>query len=193
MNDSLIIRGRLHAPYFIFVRGEGIYSDADLLHLFGLSAYRSTSHPAKSPRRLERHAILADDGLWTMIADDWYYTLWHMPSTRPALQTLGQSCDVFACSVGDCDHSFDFVYYRGGRLVRRYVVEDPDFRGGHVVENTGEPLPGEVAAFGGSDEMGIVLGIASSLGIRTDYAEGDLRVYAPLAEPSTATARGGTR
>jgi hypothetical protein len=187
MSESLIIRGRLHAPYFIFVRGEGRYSDADLLRLFGLSTYR----PTKLPRRLERHAILADDGSWVMVADDWYYTLWHMPSTRPALQALGQTCDVFACSVGDCDHSFDFVYYRGGSLVRRYVVEDPDFRGGRVVEDTGEPLPGEAAAFAESDEMGIVLGVAASLGIRTDYAEGDLRVYVPLAEPSAAADRGG--
>jgi hypothetical protein len=182
MTESLFIRGRLHAPYFIFVRGEGRYSDADLLRLFGLSAYR----PTKARRRGGHHAILADDATWTMVADDWCYTLWHMPSTRPALQALGQSCDVFACSVGDCDHSFDFVYYRGGRLVRRYVVEDPDFRGGRVVENMGEPLPGEAAAFGGSDELGIVLGVATSLGIRTDYAEGDVRVYAPLAEPSAA-------
>src|SRR4051812_29631299 len=114
MSESLIIRGRLHAPYFIFVRGEGRYSDADLLRLFGLTAYRLTNRPTKLPRRLERHVILADDGPWVMVADDWYYTLWHMPSTRPAIQALGQSCDVFACSVGDCDHSFDFVYYRGG-------------------------------------------------------------------------------
>src|SRR5262249_33388438 len=84
----------------------------------------------------------------------WYYTLWHMRSTRPTLQALGRSCDVFACSIGDCDHSFDFVYYRGGRLVRQYVVEDPDFRGGRVVENTGEPLPGEAAAFGSRTSWG---------------------------------------
>ena len=45
-----------------------------------------------------------------MVADDWHYTLWHMPSTRPALQALGRGCDVFACSVGDCDRSFDFAY-----------------------------------------------------------------------------------
>jgi hypothetical protein len=89
-----------------------------------------------------------------------------------------ESHDVFACSVGDCDRSFDFVYYRGSRLVRKYVVADPDFRGGVVVEDVGRPLPGEWAAFRQAGELSIVLGIAASLGIKTDYTERDVRVYA---------------
>lgn len=169
----------MHAPYFIFVRCAGRYSDADLLHLFGLDAYR----PTNAPRRLGNHAIFADDGRWTMIADDWLYTLWHMPSARQAVHQLGHSHDVFSCSVGDADYSFDFVYYRDRRLVRRYVVEDPHYNGGHVVEDVGEPLPGEAAALRERGERGerrTVLAIAHSLGIRTDYTLQDLRVYAPV-------------
>jgi hypothetical protein len=175
MASSLFVHGELHAPHFLFLRCAGRYSDAELLRRFGLPTYRLT----KAAERLGRYAILADDGEWTMIADDWYYTLWHMPSTRPTLAALGESHDVFACSVGDCDRSFDFVYYRGSRLVRKYVVADPDFRGGVVVENVGWPLLGEWAAFRHSDEMRIVLGIARSLGIKTDYTEQKVRVYAP--------------
>lgn len=181
--ESLLVGGRLHAPYFIFLRGEGRYSDADLLRLFGLSAYR----PTESPDRHGRYAILADDGRWTMLADDWRYTLWHMPSTRPSLEALAKNCDVFAGSVGDCDRSFDFVFYSGGRLSRRYAVADPDFRGGGVVEDSGTPLPGEAAAFREKDELALVLGVAAALGIRTDYAEQDLRVYAPSVETGATT------
>jgi hypothetical protein len=175
MVDSDFIRGELHAPYFIFVRDAGRRTDADLLHLFGLATYR----PTQSPRRRGRYALLAGEGEWTMLADDWYYTLWHMPSTRQAIHQLGQTCDVFACSVGDCDHSFDFEYYRDGRAVRRYVVADPDFRGGHVVENLGEPLPGEAAAFRETDELRVVLAVATSLGIRTNYTAQAIRAYVP--------------
>jgi hypothetical protein len=178
MTESLFVNGRLHAPYFIFVRSEGRYSDSDLLRLFGLSAYG----PTQEPHRLGRHALLADDGLWTMIADDWHYTLSHMSSTRPVIEELGRSCDLFACSVGDCDQSFDFVYYSGGRLVRRYVVADPDFKGGTVVQNTGEPLPGEANAFKESGQLDMVLSLAASLGIGAGRLEREVRVYAPASD-----------
>jgi hypothetical protein len=177
MVDSIFTNGRLRAPYFIFVRAAGRYSDADLLNLFGLATYR----PTQAPRRLGRYAVLAGDGEWTMLADDWFYTLWHMPATRQAVRQLAQGCDVFACSVGDCDCSFDFVYYRDSRLVREYVVTDPEFRGGNVVTNAGEPLPGETAAFREAGELQIVLAVASSLGIRTAYSPSDVRAYAPPA------------
>lgn len=179
MVEALFVSGRLHSPYFIFVRDEGNLSDADLLRLFGLAAYR----PTRTPEHFGRHAVLANEGPWTMIADDWCYTLWHLRSTRPTLEELGRSYDLFAGSVGECDHSFDFVYYSGGRLARRYVVEDPEFRGGSVVEDAGAPLPGESAAFKEKDELNIVLGVAASLGIRTEYAAHEIRVYAPNDEP----------
>ena len=70
-------------------------------------------------------------------------------------------------------------------MVRRFVVDDPNFQGGVVVENLGEPLPGEHPAFKESTfkeytEMKIILAIATSLGIKTDYTEQDIRIYAPL-------------
>src|SRR4051794_10042254 len=90
---------KLYAPYYIFLRCTGRYTDAELLHRFGLSAYQPTdTHPRFGP-----YVVLGNDGEWTFVADDLLYTLWHMPSTRPALAALAESCDVFACSVGDCD------------------------------------------------------------------------------------------
>jgi hypothetical protein len=169
MVDSEFIPGRL--PHFIFVRDAGSHSDTDLLHLFGLATFR----PTQSPWWSGPHVFLADDGEWTMVADDCNYTLWHMPSTEQAIHQLGHTFDVFAASVGDCDCSFDFVYYRDGRVARRYVVDD---RGG-VVENIGEPLPGEAAAFREITELRIVRAIAVSLGIRINHTAQKIRAYDP--------------
>jgi hypothetical protein len=174
---TLFITGELYTPYYIFLRCAGRYPDRDLLHAFGLGAYQPTT---ATVTRVGRYTILANDGQWTVIADDWRYTLWHMPSTRLAIAALAESCDVFACSVGDSDHSFDFAYYRESRLVRNYVVSDPDFRSRIVTENIGEPLPGESNAFEESDALAIVLGVAASLGIKTRYTEQECRVYAPI-------------
>ena len=57
----------LSAPQFIFVRCAEKCDDVDLLQAFGLSAYRR----AKWLWGLERYAVLADDGQWMMVADDW--------------------------------------------------------------------------------------------------------------------------
>lgn len=181
-SDLRFVANRLMAPYYIFVRARNRTPDAEFLRMLGLSDYRPTpTIPPCSP-----HACLADDGTWTMIADDWTYTVWHMPSTRPTLRALAQTCDVFACSVGDCDESFDFDYYEGGSLVRRYRVYDPDFKGGRLIEDDGAPLPGEAAAFMATNNLRIVLEIADSLGIRTDYRPEEIRRYAPVAPtPST--------
>lgn len=176
MSASHLINGRLYSPYLICIRSEGYFSDADLLSLFGLHGY----HPPADPDRFRRHALLVDAGAWTVLADDWYYTLWNMSETRPTIAALGESWDVFACSVGDTDRSFDFVYYQGSQLVRRYVVEDPHARGRVVVVDEGNPLPGEAAAFSATNGTERVLGVAQSLGIPTVYNEQDVRVYAPV-------------
>ena len=142
---------------------------------FGLSDYART--PSLPP--YGRHALLATDGPWTLLADDWFYTLWYMPSTRPTLAALAETCDVFACSVGECDESFDFLSYRDGTLVRHYVVASPDYRSRVIEKDFGDPLPGESAAFAHADAQDIVLEIATSQGVKTTFTEKDIRIYAP--------------
>jgi hypothetical protein len=184
MASRLFLEDGLHAPYFIFLQCAGRFTDSQLLTKFGLGRYQPATAEAANRGR---YAILADDGPWKLLADDWYYTLWHLSETRPTIEALAQECDIFACSVGDCDRSFDFVYYHQSRLVRKYVVADPHFRGGVVVQNVGYPLPAEAAALQLEDEMKIVLSIAASLGIQTNYTQQNVRIYEPPpgAERST--------
>jgi hypothetical protein len=90
---------------------------------------------------------------------------------------LAKRHDVFACSVGDSDHSYDFVYYHGGRLRRKYVVEDPHWHGGSVAEDYGLPLPGESEANQVPDELTRVLFLASLLGIDLQHEGKSVRIY----------------
>lgn len=173
--NLVFVRGELRSPYYIFVRASGNKTDADLLRELGLGSYVRRE---KAPQ-FGRYAILADDGQWTLIADDGHYTLWNRPTTRPVIADWAQHYDVFTCSIGDCDRSFDFTYYRDGKLARACGVADPDNGGGTVWENIGAPLSAEPQAFQLADERHTVLAIAASLGIQTRYGEAEVRIYAP--------------
>jgi hypothetical protein len=178
---SFIINGDLHSPYFIFIRCRKLYRDTEVLSHFGIGHYQRASDV--TPHTYARYAILADAGEWTLIADDWYYTLWHMPGTRDAIAQLGKSFDIFACSVGDSDDSFDFVYYRDGRMVRKHVVVDPEYRDGVVKESFGSPLSGEYETGKLPDYLPYVLEIARGLGIDPPHSEEQLRCYkSPAAQ-----------
>lgn len=174
MAVQIVISGRIHSPHFIFIRCDGAYTDAELLQKLELVGYERI----KSPPDLRPYVCITNDRQWTHIADDWSYTLWHMPSTRDVIEEFGKDHEVFACSVGECDRSWEFVYYRNGRLLRKYIVEDPHFRGGVVVEDHGVPLEGEEEARKLTDEQETVLAIASSLGIDVRHNERAIRVYA---------------
>lgn len=174
MVRSLVIHETLHAPYFIFVRCGRSLKDADLLRRFGLSKYvRGRFAPQTG-----LYSVLANDGAWTMLADNWHYMLWRRESKRKAIELLATDFDVFTCSVGDSNQSFDFDYYRDGMLVRRYVVTDPDYSGGSVTQDIGARLTDEADILANNnDQLAKVLSLAKSIGIKTDYAEDELRVY----------------
>jgi hypothetical protein len=127
MSRDLIIRkglpdgDRIHSGFFIFIRHPHTYSDADILAHFNLASYRRSLNVA----RLDRYAVLVDDDEWTTVADDLYYTLWNMSTTRQVIEDIAKHHDVFACAEGDCDRSFDYMYFRNGHLARRYEVSSP--------------------------------------------------------------------
>lgn len=173
MTDRLLYDGRLHSPFFIFIRQPHGYSEAEILARFELSSYQRTT--ASSFRG--RHAIMCDAGDWTMLADDWYYTLWHMKTTRPAIEAIAEYHELYACSEGDCDRSFDFLHYHKGRLVRKYVVSSPSFSDRVVAHDFGTPLPGEAALLK-DDGYNIGIELAATLGIQTRFTHEELRVYA---------------
>lgn len=173
MKPLHITSGHIHAPYFIFIDGGTVYSDEEAMKLLGIEGFAASS-------RLEfpNHFLhITDDGRWLHVVDDWLYTQWHSKTIRGRIAKLATKHDIFTCSVGDTDHSFDFEYYRGGVLVRRYVVEDPSYDGGAVTVDFGNPLPGEATAFEHSDEVSRVLEVARSVGVEIDHHPERIRSF----------------
>ena len=104
-----IRNGRIDAPYYIFVRCAGVYSDTDLLMKLGLHGYS----PNRVESDLDRHVSVVESGEWILIADDWFYSLWHMKDVREAIVALAATHEVFTCSVGDIDHDGGIDYIAG--------------------------------------------------------------------------------
>jgi hypothetical protein len=184
-----IFEGRLHAPYFIYFRRVAKLSDAQILAHFGLTTYRLT----EKLQRSSTYAVIGDAGEWTLLADDWFYRLWHMPTTRPAIESLAKEGEVFAWSVGDCDQSFDYCLYRDGRLVRQYMVDSPHFSDQVIRTDFGERLSFESELL--SSDLSIeekMNQFTSQLGINPFVTQDMLRLYATPYE-SKLDLRAGIR
>ena len=173
MDKPKIIDGLLHAPFFIYVKCRQQLSDKELLKRLNLSSYKDKYLPGYKKKRL----YITHDKNWSHIADDWCYNLWHSQSIRGSISELSKEFNVFTCSVGDCDHSYDFSYYENGEIKRNYVVDHPEINNPKVTIDEGHPLSGEVKAFKKKDEFKIILTLAKSLGINTDYKRLNIKTY----------------
>ncbi len=173
MKPLQIFDGHIHAPYFILIDGGTAYTAEEAMKLLGIQGFKA----AKQLEFSNHFLHITDDGRWLHLVDDWLYTQWHSKSIRDQIVKLAGKHDIFTCSVGDTDHSFDFEYYRDGKLIRQYVVEDMNYDGGHVTRDFGVPLPGEAEAFRHTDEIDRVLAIARSIGIVIDHTPENIRSF----------------
>lgn len=172
MEQPSIFDGHLHAPFFIYFHREPQLSDEQILDHFGLQAYQSA---VKLPPS-STYAVITDTDDWTLLADDWLYGLWHMPSTRNAIQLLAKTRDVLAWSIGDCDQSFEYTFYRNGELARQYTVDSPHFDDQVVRIDFGDRLPFESEL----DDLPIehkMDQFCANLGINTIVKRDRLRIY----------------
>jgi hypothetical protein len=63
MSKSYLINGRVHSPYFIFIKCAGIYSDSEILQIFGLDIYQpiNSEDDAKTAKT---RLYLTEDANW---------------------------------------------------------------------------------------------------------------------------------
>ncbi len=133
--------GFLHTPFMIYIRCCNTLSDDDFMKIFGLRDYQKMSPPLPSSGL---HVVFANDNEWTHIADDFRYTLWLNPITAEVIERYSKNYDIFRCSTGDIDESFEFEYYRNGSLIRKLVFEHDVFKNSKTVTvDIGTKLSGE--------------------------------------------------
>ena len=177
----LLINNSLHSPFFIFIKDNGQLSDEELFERLNIKNYELISDAEERIRGREltkkTYLYVAEDNSWKHLMDGWLYTLWHDPEIRKRIKTLSQEFDIYCCSVGDSDDSFDFIYYQNGTITREYVVEDPDYNGGFIAKDFGQPLDAEENAFKINDEIERVLYIAQSIGININHNLENIRCY----------------
>lgn len=167
------------SPYFIFIKEGYKISDETILKNLGLSGYElvTENNERSNEIRNKRYLFLTEDKNWTYLMDDWFYTLWHNKEIRNRIKSLSKEFEIFTCSVGDCDDSFDFTYFKQGEIIRQYVVEDPKYKGGEVVKNFGIPFPVENTALRNKDLYTKVMTIAESFGIKMNHEKEKVRIY----------------
>jgi len=171
----LTSRGHLSQPFFIFIRAKGKLSDQDVLKRLGIADFiRVDWVPDVGSKP---YVLVTDDSEWIHIMDNWSYSLWHDPEVRDCIAQIGAEFETYACSIGDADRGFDFVYYLDGDLRRKYVVQSPNYNDRVVTEDIGDPLSGEAEALRHKDEWGIVLELAVSLGINIQHDLSRIRIY----------------
>lgn len=163
--------GVLHSPFVIAIRNRSL-GDAEILEWLNCSQYEPRpAAPFAFPR-----VYVGQDEHWTLVADDWAYTLRHRCGER-RLERGARWGEMFSFWVGDSDESYGFSHYVDGTLQRAYHVDSPQFSDRIVVYEEGPPLPGESEALREKDGMVIVWVLAESLGIETDHRRKRFRCY----------------
>ena len=165
----------LHAPFLVAIRSL-TPSDTDLLSALGLSNYHRCPIEEHS---FSRQVFITNVGEWTLVADDWYYTLWHTGTAARACTHWG---DVFAFVVGDSDESYGFDLFEAGEHRRALQVDSPHYNDRVTIRDDGTPLPGERPELFEKDAILIVWTVAKGLGISPDPHTTRFRRYAPPRE-----------
>ena len=176
-----LIKNSFYTPYFIFIKDNSNLNDEELLKKIELEDYelvtdKSELH-ASGNKINKRYLYITEDEKWKHLMDDWLYTLWHDKNVKTRIKNLSKEFEIFCCSIGDCNDSFDFVHYQNGKENREYVVVDPNFNGGQITKEFGRPFEIENIALSKKGQLEKVLLIAQSLGINTNHRLDKVRCY----------------
>lgn len=125
--------------------------------------------------------MLIDLDDWLLIADDWYYTLWHLHTTRQTIANFALDSDVYYDMVGDSCESYGFAIYRNGCMVREVQVDSPQYNNQIPRIDNGPRLPVEGDTLLVPDIEAHVDKIAEHVGIRLPHQRDTVMAYCPTS------------
>ncbi|QWG09925.1 hypothetical protein [Flammeovirga kamogawensis] len=164
--NELIINNRFYAPYYIFIRCnksqiDSIFERLELNKWTKLKQINSDKDIALTHKLFYS---IWENG-WLQIFDDWAYSLWYDSDFKSLLTELCKEFEIYYCSVGDIDSSYEFSYYKHGELSREYILDDSISGKEFIEKSYGQQLPFEDELNLINDEHDKILFIASKLGI----------------------------
>ncbi|WP_338790963.1 hypothetical protein [Bernardetia sp. MNP-M8] len=164
--------GSFHSPFFIFIKGLNHLSDIEILKLLELKNIEKRDFEKET----ECYLRITRDKEWVHIMDNWYYNLWKCTGITEILKQLGKKYDLLHASWGDSDYSFDFVYYKNGKLRRKYEAIELD---GTSSETTvfEEGIPLEEENIIKREQLSNIIRIAKSIGIEINHKLGNIVCY----------------
>ena len=169
--------GAVVCPHYIFIKCDGCYSDQEVLDLLGLAQYQK-----QDPGQGLWHYlwITEDSAGWTHMGEGWSYHLFntYRSELKQKLLELSDKHDVYHCSMGDADRSYDFHYMQRGKVIRSYVMNSPGWNDRVLGKDLGDPLPGEAGLnLFEDEERHIILSIARAQGIQLHHDSASIRFY----------------
>jgi len=175
-----LTNGILDSPFYIFIKSAINLTDEEILKSLGLEEFTEMEKTKIQNGYIEGMDILyiTRVGEWLHIIDGCSY-LWIDKQIRKNLEILGKSFEVIYSSIGDVDMSFEFVYYKDGKLRRKYILEDPNYSKYQLIikENFGIPLDGEQDSLDNEDNWGKMINLVKSIGIPLNHKKEEIKCY----------------
>lgn len=157
----------LDSPARLHIKGADEIDNGYLIRELGLTSYSLLHNDQQivwddlSKRRLYLFETIG----WKHLYDDFSYYLYNNPSIRDRIQALGSKFDMLWCSVGDCDESFEYLYYNNGAKRRELIVDSPSYRDRVIRTSIGEPFKFESDLFDKPSEIDLLEDIERGFGI----------------------------
>lgn len=162
---TAIAHKSINFPSYICIKGISEKSDLEVLKLLNITSDITQAYNELTAAE-DFDIFVSRDDQWIHIIDNFFWMLNESEVVAKRIETLGEHYELYTCSVGDADLSFDFKYFKNGKLRREYVVKSPNFNNEVIAVNFGDALSGETEGLRKKDQIEKVLFIAQSLGIK---------------------------